>query len=169
MTTKINPLIVDLYSGKISKDEFIKEYFRDIPSKNKYVSELMEKSIVNEDAIAIDETIALLYTGCFPLNCFTSNLCKLLQSSWHTKHEDIAMLLKQIADPTTVDCLYVATELELEYLNYDDTYQFARKCIKALSAIGNENAIEKLKLLMNSKIIEISEYAKKELRYKGLL
>lgn len=79
------------------------------------------------------------------------------------------MLLKDIADPNTVDCLYKATELHFDYLEYDDTYQFARKCIKVLSKIGNDNAIDKLKSLSSSQTPEIAAYAKKELGYKGLL
>ena len=74
-----------------------------------------------------------------------------------------------VADPATLDCLFKATELKFDYLDYDDTYQFARKCIKAIATIGTGNAIEKLKLLALSPTPEIAEYAKKELRYKELM
>ncbi len=72
-------------------------------------------------------------------------------------------------DPSTVDCLCKAAELHFEYLDYDDSYQFARKCIKALSAIDNEAAISKLQLLAQSSIPEVQQYAIKELKYKGFL
>ena len=96
-------------------------------------------------------------------------LCKLLLSQYHHSHEDIARVLQEMADISTVDFLYAAAELQFDYLDYDDTYQFARKCIKALSSINNKNAIDKLKLLSNSNIEKIAGYAKKELHYKGIV
>jgi hypothetical protein len=96
-------------------------------------------------------------------------LCKLLLFPYHHSHEDIARVLQEIADISTVEYLYEATELKLDYLNYDDTYQFARKCIKALSAINNSNATNKLILISNNNVKTIAEYAKKELYYKGIL
>lgn len=169
MKTKLNPLITALYSGSISQDEFIKEYFLNTPRSDEHVLNLINSGILHKDTIAVEEAIVLLYTGFFSNKLFTAKLCELLQSDWHTKHEDIAMLLKDIEDPSTVDCLYHAVESKLDYLDYDDTYQFARKCIKALSAIGDDNAIDKLRILTSSKIGEIAAYAKKELYYKGML
>lgn len=169
MTQNINPLITSLYTGSIKKAEFLKRYFNGKIYTDKSVLDLIEKGITNKDKIIIEETIVLIYTGAFAYSSFTLKLCYLLQESWHEKHEDIAMLLKEIADISSVECLYKAAELQLDYLDYDDTYQFARKCIKALSAIGNEDAIEKLQILSNSKTKKIAEYAIKELRYKEML
>ncbi|GAB3504420.1 hypothetical protein [Emticicia fontis] len=169
MDNQVNQLISSLSTGKISKEDFLKEYFKDISQREEYLSNLIQKGIENRDAIEIDEAIKLVYIGSFSPGYFLEKLCELLQLTWHFNHEDIARLLKEIANPTTVDCLYKASELKFDYLNYDDTYQFARKCIKALSAISDENAIEKLRLLTNSRISGIAEYAKKELRYKELL
>ncbi|WP_288812118.1 MULTISPECIES: hypothetical protein [unclassified Sphingobacterium] len=45
------------------------------------------------------------------------------------KHEEIAFMLQSLADPKTVDSLYQASMLQFVYLDYDDTYQFTRKCI----------------------------------------
>lgn len=128
---------------------------------------------INEGIVECDDgTIDLFMQAGFMVTFTQKSLptmCELLKSHCHHKHEDIAMLLKELADYKTVDYLYEATELEFGYLSYDDTYQFARKCIKALSTIGNDNAINKLKLLANSRVTEIAGYAQKELRYKGIL
>ncbi|WP_337043901.1 hypothetical protein [Emticicia sp. 17c] len=169
MRTEINLLLTALYSGKISKELFLREYFKDIHKSDEYVLNLIQKGIENKSDSEIEEAIVLICTGSFSKPYFVVQLCELLQLPWHFKHEDIAMLLKDIADPSTVDCLYKASELKFDYLNYDDSYQFARKCIKALSAISDESSIEKLKLLAISKTKRIREYAKKELQYKGLI
>ena len=125
--------------------------------------------MLDKDAEAIEEALVVISAANFDLNNFILDLCKLLQVDWHYKHEDLATLLKEAKNPLSLDYLYSATELQFPYLDYDDTYQFGRKCIKALSAIGTENAISRLILLSESKIPEIAEYAKKELHGKGLL
>jgi len=169
MKSETSFLIKALYAGSINKEEFLKQYFDGkIPSEN-HVLHLIEQAISSKDASLVEEAIVLLYTGFFKMDSFLLFLCQLLKENWHTKHEDTAMLLKQIKSPQTVECLYDAVEIQFKYLEYDDTYQFARKCIKALSAIGNDNAVNKLKLLTYSKNIEIAGYAQKELRYIGML
>lgn len=82
------------------------------------------------------------------------------------KHEEIAFMMQSLADPKTVDSLYHACTLKFDYLDYDDTYQFARKCIKEISQINDADAINKLCnklwLLADHDIVAISNDAKKE-------
>ncbi|WP_294351034.1 hypothetical protein [uncultured Sphingobacterium sp.] len=158
-----------LLMKKISEEEFINEYFKSTTLNDFYVLNMIDTAIVNKNNIAVEEAILLLNTGYFSLFNFSKKLCELLMHSWHVKHEEIAMILQGLADPRAVDSLYNAAELQFSYLDFDDTYQFARKCIKAISRVNDANAISKLKLLAKSKVIEISNYAEKELRYKGLL
>jgi len=89
-------------------------------------------------------------------------------ANWHQKHEDVAALLKGIKATESIDVLYKAALVQHDYLDYDDTYQLARKCIKALAVIDTAEAIEKLQLLAKHSIREIREYAQKELKYKEL-
>lgn len=161
--SNVKPLIEKLYSGEITKEDFIRSYFKDKVISNNAVAELLIKGILFQDDTLVTEAVVLLYTGEFPLSEFSAKLCHLLLMHWHTKHEDIIGLLRKIADPSMIDCIYNAAELQFEYLSYDETYGFARKCIKAIAAIGNEHATDRLNQLSNSKIDKISEYAKKEL------
>lgn len=169
MTTKTTSLIKAYYSGSLSRDEFLKQYFSDKNPSEGQVIDLAEQTLRKQDGDSVEELITLLGTEYFNINSFVSPLCQLLEKDWHTRHEDIAMLLLKTKSPNAIDCLYNAAELQFEYLSYDDTYQFARKCIKALAAIDDKRAVDWLKLLAESGTVEISEYAKKELRYKGLL
>src|SRR5688572_8448783 len=73
-------------------------------------------------------------------NKFSEIFCKLLQADWHYCHENIALILQGIKDPTTVNCLFEAAELHFDYLDYDDGFAFARKCTWALADIGTAEA-----------------------------
>ncbi|OJU74569.1 MAG: hypothetical protein BGO09_02965 [Bacteroidetes bacterium 47-18] len=161
--------ITDVALGKLSKAKFLEMNNIDAIDIPGIVGNQLNEAVKCKNASKVDIGMVLgfLYDA-FP-DDINVTLCELLVSDWHHKHEDIAMLLKKLKSPETVDCLYKAAELQFKYLDYDDTYQFVRKCIKAISAIGNSNAIEKLKLLANSIVSEIAGYAKKELSYKGVL
>ncbi len=156
-----NSLILD-------KEKFLERYSGVVELNIDYCMNLFNEAIQTKDAEMVEEAMLLtMFLNYFSAK-FSNVLCKLLQEDWHYKHEDIAMTLKEINDSSTVDCLFRAAQLKFNYLDYDDTYQFARKCIKALSRIDNNEAIEKLKVLAENDNIEIREYAIKELRYKGL-
>ncbi|HEY0048869.1 MAG TPA: HEAT repeat domain-containing protein [Pyrinomonadaceae bacterium] len=169
LTEETKKLSISLTSGVFTNEEFIQAYSDGRRIDKEYVINLFNEAINNKDAEAVEEALTVGIVFDFFSNEFSEIFCKLLQADWHYKHEDIAGLLQDLKDPSTVDCLYNAAQLHFEYLNYDDSYQFARKCIKALSKMGNKEAIEKLQLLAGSNIPEIKQYAVKELKYKGLL
>lgn len=157
-----NTLILD-------KERFLERYSGIAELNVDYCLSMLNEAIQTKNADLVEE--AILLTGCLDLfsDKFSGFLCELLQNDWHYNHEDIAMILKRINDSSTVDCLFSAAHLNLKYLDYDDTYQFARKCIKALSEINNNEAIEKLRILAENNNKIIRKYAIKELRYKGLI
>jgi hypothetical protein len=167
MTKDEKQSILELSFNKKSLIEFEQE-FPDRLTKE-YILEVVESSYFNNDPDDLEYSLLLGFIIDIFDHDFAHVLSKLIVESWHFKHEDIAMILKQIKSPQSVDSLYNATEMQFEYLGYDNTYQFARKCIKALSAIGDENATNRLRLLAVSKTTEIAGYAQKELRYMGML
>ena len=69
---------------------------------------------------------------------------------WHTQHENIASILQELKAPESVDCLYQAAVVDLDYLDYDEAYALAVKCAWALGAIRTEQAKEKLHMLAKS-------------------
>ncbi len=170
MDNIILELFGEFHKQKISKDEFLNKISSLIGRliDEDYCIKKLETYLVENNLDMVDMFISIGFMVGFSKKSLPT-LCKLLQSTCHYDHEDIAMLLKDFKDVSTIDCLYNATELQFEYLAYDETYQFGRKCIKALSAIESDEAVAKLWLLSKSKIPEIAEYAKKELRYKNLL
>ena len=163
MEQRTRELISALSVGTMSADEFIEAYFNGKPPSESQLMELLREGISRRDADAIEEAVVLLYVCDFDLRAFAASCRELLPADWHYKHEDIAQLLGEIKDPGAVDCLYEAATREHAYLDYDDTHQLARKCIKALSAIGSEAAVSRLRELSLQDNATVAEYARKEL------
>lgn len=169
MDKKYQSLIRLLSLGELSRGEFIAQYFENKAPNVAFFTKALDDHIQEKNGEAVEKDLALIAILGVDESVFIKQLCELLQEDWHCCHEDVAMSIKEIKSPLTVDCLYRASEKQFEYLDYDDTFQFARKCIKALSSIGDENAIDKLRLLKKSKTPQIAAYALKELGYKGFL
>lgn len=154
---------------EITSEQFIKQYSEGHKIDDGYCLNLLTEAFQEKNADKVDEAIIVGST----LNCFSKKFsdifCKLLSEDWHYNHEDIAFILQSLEDDSTVECLFNAAQLHFAYLDYDDTYQLARKCIKALSAINNVEAINKLHSLSENVIPEIRQYAMKELKHKDLL
>lgn len=159
--------IIHSYSlQEIDKATFLEQFSPVLLRDSNLAADIIYQGISNKSSedIRLGYIMMLIQNDILGYALNLNVLCLLLTNKYHFHHEDIAMLLKGVKSPETVDSLYYAAELQYDYLNYDDTYQFARKCIKALAAIGSENAYEKLRLLTNSRIPEIGAYARKELR-----
>lgn len=97
------------------------------------------------------------------LSYFVDILKKLLLCSWHKQHENIVGLLQKIADEGSLECLYHAIYLKLQYLEWDDNYSFQVRCVRAISSIGGEKATQYLKLLSREENPVIQEIAERKL------
>lgn len=152
---KIN--LIELYMRKkINKDSLIQEYKKNFGFID--ICYELNLSIKKKDPEFLD---CILYLGDvikYKYNCIYL-LEKLILEKWHYKHEDLARLLQEYKSPSSVDVLYLASNLNLEYLDFDDNYSLAIKCIWGISCIGNENAIGKLKILSKSKNQKIKNNA----------
>jgi hypothetical protein len=90
-------------------------------------------------------------------------LITVLSSPHHYLHEDIALELQHRRDPRAVDALAAAALLKFDYLAFNNSYAFARKCTWALADIGTTAAREKLRALAQNSDEEIAGYAQKRL------
>ena len=149
----------------LSKDLFLRYFGNKITQDELYVSIgvkdaefeqfLLIKMILaykQEDAEMIEYLIFTIFLAEDELNIssFLDILNKLILCKWHEKHEDIVFLLQKIRDSESVECLYRAIFLRPAYLKWDDNYSFERKCIHAIAKCGNQEAVNKLKLLVTS-------------------
>jgi hypothetical protein len=170
MTNTEKQLIMSFALEEITKEDFLKRFPVDLMKENNYILSELLRAFDAKDEDLIEYAIKILHLDDFTRSDkYVDVFNKLLLVDWHERHEDIAALLKGIKSPKSVYALYKAATVQYDYLDYDDTYQFARKCIKALSAINDEGAIARLRDLSQYHIPEIAAYAQKELKYKGLV
>lgn len=165
MTKEEKKLILDFSLEKITENEFLEQYPLSLNEVKNYVKERLE--LAYSEANGEDVEYALLIGFNFDVfsDDFVDILCKIILERWHTKHEDIALILQKLKNPRSIDCLYQTALMKLDYLHYDDTYALARKCIHALGDINTNDSRNKLQLLASSSIPIIREKAEKQLRH----
>lgn len=134
--------------------EFLRIFTVDVTKEPDYVFRLLETAYNEKNADDLEYAFIVkgnfdLFTKEYPKE-YPALLMKLLEEDWHIEHEDIAWIFQKLKLPETVDCLYETTFKRFAYLDYDEFYNLAVKCIWALGDIGTEKAIEKLKLLTQS-------------------
>jgi hypothetical protein len=158
-------LIKNLISGGISKQDFIRQYPVDFDSDKNYVLNGLKDALSKKTSEDVEDFLSLVtFDKGWNTNPKYANIfCELLGESWHYQHEDLVSLLQGMKDPDTVDCLYNSALAKPEYMDYDDSYSLARKCIHALGDINTDYAREKLRLLAQSSNPIIKEKAEKQL------
>jgi HEAT repeat protein len=157
-------MINQLLTSAISIKNFTRSFPKGTQRYTRIIIDLLESAYDAEEADSIE--FLIIAANQDGLNTeYTKVLCKLLESSWHSCHEDIAMSLESIRDPSSVESLYDAISFESPE---DTNYFLARKCLWALRAIGNQNAIDKLILAKASPVAMISETAILQLKSLGI-
>jgi len=86
-------------------------------------------------------------------------LTALIEADWHVKHEDIVALLGRLRRPDSIGALYRTTQIELPYLEYDDSRSLARTAIYALPSIPGSETDEALHRVMQSEHRDLRELA----------
>jgi hypothetical protein len=152
------------YSGLLERKYVFDDYLNKYPKSQKLykakILDLLNSSYVQKNHSRLRAATTVADLDGVDLD-YTEILIKLLKEDWHQSHEDIVMLLDDIKDPRSVDCIY---EISLNIPDYDDCMSLAKKCIWALGSINTVAAKEKLKTLSVSKDPIIKESAIKQLK-----
>ncbi len=167
MNSKEKELIKNFILGNLSRDTFIKLYPVNLAENKNYILDGLENAFDEKNPENVEYFISLIS---FDENWnitpkYVDVFCKLLLESWHYQHENLVSLLQGLKNPNTVDCLFKVALNKPEYMDYDDTYSLARKCIHALGDINTDYAREKLQMLAQSNVPIIKEKAEKQLFY----
>ena len=164
MTQNERELIGKLMSDSISDRGFLENFTVNIAENPNYFRQLLKEAYDEKNSYDVDY---LIYIG-FTFNLFTEEyveiLCKLIEASWHEQHENIATLFQFLKSTKSIESLYKTAITHFEYLDYDDSYALAVKCIWALGDINTIEARKKLELLSESDNEIIRNNALKQLK-----
>jgi len=149
MTPQEKQLVMAFATNKIKKSEFFKSYPVDISGRYDYLLKVLDDSSNIENAEGIEYAILLGYIIGFDKS-HVPILCRLMMGSWHQQHENIASILQELRDPRSIDCLYYGAVMDFDYLDYDESFSLAKKCIWALGAINTIKSTEKLQSIAES-------------------
>ena len=144
----------------------LKEYFLKNPQKLlKFLEEIRLENISEETVDIIHIFIFLIVAGEFYLknDNFNEILCKLSKDKNHYQHENIALIFENLHSPKLINCVYNLAIMELDYMEYDEFFNIARKCTYTLGYTNTPKAKEKLELLAKNENELIREYAIKQL------
>jgi hypothetical protein len=131
-------------------------------NRDSEVVQLLERAVDSGDPSDVEGALSVSFNGgggaaAVPL------LARLLVAYGHNSHEDIALVLQWRRDPRAVEALGAAALMKHDYLAFDNSYAFARKCTWALADIGTPEAQAKLRLLAANSDETIAGYAQKRL------
>lgn len=143
-------LIPDFHSGKLSKEQFLLLYFQDSKLTNQEQMEYLLQDLRSGIGLNIEHALTVLFLLKIYSKFFSPVMCKLLEQDNHFAHENVALYLEELKDPATINCLNSAIEHRFAYLKYDDSYDLAKTCIRALANMATIESLAKLRLLSNN-------------------
>ncbi len=150
MTDLERELIRSYMKKAITEEQFLNNFTENVQTNSVYMLKLLKLAYKENNEKDVDY---LLFVVC-AFNLITEEyiglLCKLMNSTWHHSHEDIASIFQAFRFPQTVECLYKTALTQFEYLEYDEAFALAVKCIWALGDINTPESRDKLKLLAQS-------------------
>lgn len=156
-----------LMLGTVSKDRFLELIKVKSENLGDELSEMLNYAYKQHSDVNVETALYLVFTYELFSENYIDVLNNIILCDWHEQHENIAMLVQRLKSPKSVYYLYVSINQKYSYLEYDDSYALAVKCIWALGDIGNEEAKEYLMKLLNSENEIIVENAKKQLERKN--
>jgi hypothetical protein len=164
MTEADKKLLIDLDYGRVTFDDFLKQFSVDLKSDNNFIRTEMEAAIQSAETDRIQMTIPLIWFSA-DIPSFVDLLNELLINPNHRSHQVIAKNLQDfVPSPTTVPFVRKALETNFDYLEYtcSDLDTIAKWFSWLLSSIGTDEAINLMKEYSNSTVEGIAN----EMRYR---
>ena len=153
MSIDIKLLFDQYWENKLSKSLLYEVLNKEVDNWEHFIYTGLKTALTERSDELLDDYLTLIFLYNVPYDSCIQFLNEMLISDWHYQHENIALLLEQSCDPSSIEYLYDAAKTQYEYLEYDENYALAVKCIWALGKIfrkGSPLAKEKLELLTRS-------------------
>lgn len=167
MNINIKQLFDQYWENKLSKSALYEVLDSEVDSWEDFIKEGLETGMAEKSDELLDDYLTLIFLYKVPFDHCIQLLNKMLISDWHHQHENIALLLEKACDASSIEYLYDAAIVQFKYLEFDENYALAVKCIWALGKIlrkGSPLAKEKLELLAQSTNDVIKENSIKQLQ-----
>jgi hypothetical protein len=146
---------------EISKEEFLRR-FPTAVEDSKLALGLLEKAYKEENDEDLEWTLIVGFSfGFAPKHA--DLLCKLVEADWHHSHENIVSALTDLRSFKAVGPLEKTAYAHYDYLDYDECFGLARKCVWALADIGTAEAHQALTRISRCENLVIAGYANKRL------
>jgi len=145
MTKNQLHLIDKYYLGGISRDKFLKEFGGEIENPE-FIREELKKAINSKDEDQIERAINLMWLH-NDNKQFIDELNILLLDTNHTRHQEIAKTIQDLANPKSIPFIKKALESKFDYLQYtcSESDAIAKWFSWALFSIGTKEAINIIK------------------------
>ena len=132
------------------KEKFLNDFTVDVTKEPEYIIRLLEIAYLEKKADDVEYSLIIGFSFNLFTKEYTDILLKLLEADWHYKHEDIAWIFQRLKIPEAVNLLYVTALKQFKYLEEDEFFALAVKCIWALGDINTKESKEKLEILAQS-------------------
>lgn len=165
MNQQEKTLIASLMANRITKEELIQRY--PFPLTDEYIHHLVRSAVNQKDGDSLGFAMVLVYTKEVFSTALLPILEPILVEGWHQSHEDIAFLLQKLKSPTSAKWLFRAATMTFDYLEYDEFFALARKCMWALAAINTAESVAMIQQLATSDNEVVREHAEEQLERLG--
>jgi HEAT repeat protein len=145
MTDGEKKVLFEYCRGRLSREEFLRQFPNDFNSKD-YVVNAIENAISKGDIDELDCTISLIWL-CGKEKDFVDILNELLINPNHRRHQEITKSIQDIGNPSSVPFIKKVLQSNFDYLQYtcSDSDAIAKWFSWALYSIGTKEAIELMK------------------------
>ena len=170
MSIDIKSLSNQYWENRLSKSLLYEVLNKEVDNWEHFLYTGLKTTLIDRSDELLDDYLTLIFLYNVPYDSCIQFLNEMLVSNWHHQHENIALLLEQACDHSSIEYLYDAARTQYEYLEYDENYALAVKCIWALGKIfrkGFPLAKEKLELLAQSTNSIIRENSIEQLQLSG--
>ena len=140
----------------LSSDEFLREF--GAADGVALGLELLRDAVGRHDPVDVELALVVCFKFGFS-DDHPQPLIALAFADWHQRHEDVAMALRKLRSPASVDALVRLAQWVPGYLEFDDARALATKAIWALGGISGDAAHRALTSLASSPSSIVAEGA----------
>ena len=116
MTDLERELIRSYMKKAITEEQFLNNFTENVQTNSVYMLKLLKLAYKENNEKDVDYLLFIVFAFNLITEEYIGLLCKLMSSTWHHSHEDIASIFQAFRFPQTVECLNKTALTQFEYL-----------------------------------------------------